>query len=87
MWNLDSIQSLLCAGLKIGGGYLLAKGLADESAVEAISAGVLASGAVLWGIRHRHPEKPRQAGEHQHQGSEGSKEKNQDGYVEPSLPS
>lgn len=60
MWNLDSLQSLLRAGLKIGGGYLLAKGLADESAVEAITAGLLSTSAVLWGLRHRNPDKPRE---------------------------
>lgn len=31
MWNLDTLKSLVRAVLKIGGGYLLARGLADGS--------------------------------------------------------
>jgi len=46
--------------LKIGGGYLLARGLADNSTVEALIAGALALTAVLWGVWHRNPPKPRQ---------------------------
>ena len=39
MWNLDTLQSLVRAVLKIGGGYLLARGLADSSTIEALIAG------------------------------------------------
>ena len=60
MWNLDTLQTLLRAALKIGGGYLLARGLADNSTVEALIASALALAAVLWGILHRNPDKPRQ---------------------------
>jgi dienelactone hydrolase len=47
MWNIDTVQSLVRAVLKIGGGYLLARGLADGSTIEALIAGALALVAVL----------------------------------------
>jgi len=57
MWNLDTLQTLLRATLKIGGGYLLARGLAGNSTVEALIAGALALSAVLWDMWHRNPPK------------------------------
>lgn len=55
MFNFDALQTLLRAVLKIGGGFLLAKGLADENTVETITAGALALAAVVWGVLHRSP--------------------------------
>jgi len=52
-WNLDSVQSLLRGILKIGGGYLLAKALADGNTAEAVIAGAVALVAIVWGVRHR----------------------------------
>ncbi len=52
-WNLDVVQTLVRAVLKIGGGYLLAQGLADESTLEAVSAGAVALVAIIRGVRHR----------------------------------
>lgn len=51
--NIDQLGSLIRAIVKIGGGYLIAKGVASDNQVEAISAGVLALAAVLWGYYHR----------------------------------
>ena len=51
--SLDTIQTLVRAVMKIGGGVMMAKGVADESAVEAIGAGLVALVAVLWGVAHR----------------------------------
>jgi hypothetical protein len=55
-FSLDVIQTLIRAVAKIGGGALVAKGVADDDAVEAIAAGLIAVAAVVWGIRHRTPQ-------------------------------
>jgi len=47
--SLDTIQTLVRAVMKIGGGVMMAKGVADESAVEAIGAGLVALVAVRVG--------------------------------------
>ena len=52
-WTLDTLQTLVRSVLKIGGGYAVAKGLADQDAVEAVVAGTLALTGVLWGVGHR----------------------------------
>jgi drug/metabolite transporter superfamily protein YnfA len=44
-----TMQSLIRAVLKVGGGYLVAKGLADESTAEVIVAGLVALIGVVWG--------------------------------------
>lgn len=46
-------QTLIRSILKIGGGALLTKGLADESTLETIIAGLTALIGVVWGIYHR----------------------------------
>lgn len=51
----DELQTLVRAALKIGGGYLVAKGLADQSGAEVIAAGLAALIGVAWGLRHRTP--------------------------------
>jgi hypothetical protein len=58
MFNFDSLQTLLRAVLKVGGGYLLAKGMADESSIETVTAGVIALAGVIWGVMHRTGAKP-----------------------------
>lgn len=47
------VQTLLRSLLKIGAGYLVAKGFADESTAEIISAGALAAVGVVWGVIQR----------------------------------
>lgn len=49
----DTLQSLIRAVLKIGSGYLIAKGLTDANQSEAIISGLIASIAVAWGALHR----------------------------------
>ena len=39
--------------LKVGAGYLVAKGIADGVAAEAITAGIIAAIGVVWGVLHR----------------------------------
>jgi hypothetical protein len=51
----DTTQTIVRSVLKVGGGYLVAKGLADESQAEIIVAGILAAVAVVWGVLHRKP--------------------------------
>lgn len=55
--NLDQILSLVRAVLNVAGGTAIAKGYADNSNWEAISGGVLALVAVVWGFVH-HKEQP-----------------------------
>ena len=47
------LQTLIRAGLKVGGGYLVAKGLASDSDAQVIVAGAMALIGVVWGILHR----------------------------------
>jgi hypothetical protein len=49
----DTLQTLIRAVLKVGGGYLVAKGLADQSTAEVIISGLAAFVGVGWGIWHR----------------------------------
>ncbi len=60
--SLATLQSLIRAVFKVGGGYLLARGIADENAVEAITAGALALAAILWGVWQRSHKTPPPAG-------------------------
>lgn len=46
-------QTLIRALLKIGGGFLIAKGLADDNQVETIIAGLCAAFGIVWGLWHR----------------------------------
>ncbi len=52
-WNADAAQSLVRAIVKILGGFMVAKGVADQSSVEVISAGAVTLAAVVWGLCHR----------------------------------
>lgn len=49
----DTTQTLIRSILKVGGGFLVSKGIADDSQIEIISAGLLAVVAVVWGYLHR----------------------------------
>lgn len=49
----DSQISLLRSILKIGGGYLIAKGLVDDNQLETVISSLLTLGAVVWGMLHR----------------------------------
>ncbi len=49
----DAIRSLLRAVLKIGGGYLVAKGLADDDTAQVIVSGLVALFSIIWGILDR----------------------------------
>lgn len=44
----EQITSALRSLLKLGGGFLIGKGLADDSTIELISAGLLALAGVAW---------------------------------------
>ena len=46
-------QTFLRSILKIGGGYVVAKGVADEGTMEVISGGAVALIGVIWGYFHR----------------------------------
>ena len=50
--NQDQILSVLRTVLKIGGGYLVARGVADEGTWTAISGGVLAVAGLAWSHFH-----------------------------------
>ena len=52
----DTLQTLIRSILKFGGGYLIAKGWADDNAVQVIVSGFTALGAVIWGVLHRTPQ-------------------------------
>jgi hypothetical protein len=49
----DTTQTLIRSVLKVGGGFLASKGIADESQVELLTAGAIALIAVIWGYVHR----------------------------------
>jgi hypothetical protein len=49
----DTTQTLFRSLIKLGAGYLLARGFADEKTAEIISAGLLALFGVIWGVIHR----------------------------------
>ena len=49
------LQTLIRAALKVGGGYLDAKGLASDNDAQVIVAGLMALIGVVWGILHRTP--------------------------------
>ena len=46
----DTVQTIVRSVLKVGGGYLLAKGLTDAAGVEAIIGGVMAGIGVVAGL-------------------------------------
>ncbi len=48
-------QTLIRSILKVGAGVLVAHGWADDSQAEAITGGIVALIAVLWGLKHRSP--------------------------------
>jgi hypothetical protein len=56
--NLDTLQTLLRSVFKVGGGYLIAKGLASGDQVETVISGAAVLAAIIWGIMHRNPPPP-----------------------------
>ena len=54
----DTNQTLIRSVLKIGAGYLIAKGVTSEQTTEIIIAGILAAVGVVWGIVNRRPQLP-----------------------------
>lgn len=50
--------SFIRAILKIGAGYFVAKGFADESQMEIVISGLIGIGTVIWGCLHRTPQAP-----------------------------
>ena len=51
----DTTQTLIRSVLKIGAGYLAAKGLASDSQAQELVAAITGILAILWGIAHRTP--------------------------------
>jgi hypothetical protein len=49
----DTTQTLVRSVLKVGGGYLVAKGITDDAHLETAIAGVLVIGGIIWGLIHR----------------------------------
>lgn len=54
----DTQQTLIRALVKVGSGYLIAKGWADKDTAEIAGAGVAAIIAIIWGVLHRKPTPP-----------------------------
>ena len=54
----DTLQTMIRSVLKIGGGYFVAKGMADDATAEVIISGVAALIGVVWGYFHRTPPTP-----------------------------
>jgi len=53
----DQVLSAIRSVLKIGGGWLIARGYADNSNVEMVIAGILAAAGIVWSWVH-HETKP-----------------------------
>lgn len=58
-------QTLLRSVVKLLAGALVAKGLADESTAETVTAGIIAVAGVVWGVLHRKAPAASQSGESQ----------------------
>lgn len=54
----DTTQTIVRSVLKVGAGYLLSKGIVDESGAEILVSSVVGLAAVLWGIFHRKKDEP-----------------------------
>lgn len=46
----ETIQTIIRSVLKIGGGFLVAKGLADDAAIAELSGAVVTIVGFVWGI-------------------------------------
>jgi hypothetical protein len=51
----DTAQTLVRTVLKVGAGWLAAKGFASEATTEIVIAGVMAGLGIVWGVMHRSP--------------------------------
>jgi len=54
----DQVLSAIRSVLKIGGGWLIAKGYADNSNVEMVIAGILAAAGIVWSWAHHQANTP-----------------------------
>ena len=54
------VQTLLRSALKIGAGYLVAKGYTDADGAEQITGAVVGVSGVLWGVFHRKEKRNKQ---------------------------
>ncbi len=50
--NTTQINSAIRSVLKVGGGWLIARGITDNSHVEIVIAGVIAAVGVVWSWMH-----------------------------------
>lgn len=48
----DGVKVAIQTALKVGGGYLVAKGITDSSTVEIAAAGLVAIVAIIWNWTH-----------------------------------
>lgn len=48
MFNWETISGVLRHILTFGGGYVVAKGYADDATIQTVIAGVVALGGVVW---------------------------------------
>ena len=55
----EQILSFSRTLLKLGGGFLLAKGWTDQPGIEALIGGVLATIGVIWSAFHHAPAPPK----------------------------
>jgi len=51
--NIDTIQTIVRSVLKVGGGALVANGVAEAADWEAVVGGVVALIGIIWGVYHR----------------------------------
>ena len=58
MFTQDMIFSFARQIMQMGGTYLVAKGLADSAAVDALIGGVLSAASIFWSYWHHSPDKP-----------------------------
>lgn len=52
----DQVKSAIRSVLKVGGGYLVAKGITENSTVEIAIAGVVALAGIAWSWTHHQAE-------------------------------
>jgi len=54
----DTAQTLIRSVLKVGGGYLVSKGITSDTTWEIVIAGTMAVVGIVWGVLHRTPQPP-----------------------------
>ncbi len=48
----DQIQSAIRSVLKVAGGYFVARGVATDSTIETVIAGIIAAAGIVWSYFH-----------------------------------